>query len=133
MVIHFESGDVGLGDDFQMTRGDRSRNRGDGCGTFRVHGTTAAVAVAVVHAGRSALVRLRIHGSWSRKRMPAESARGRSHRVKESGAAQRRHGIISFSRALENIAYAIDLTVDVSRFSRDADFVFHFVVVRLEF
>src|SRR5439155_27174394 len=99
---------------------------------FRVDMTAASVAEPVVHTARSILVRAGVDRRGPRKRMPAERARGVPHLLEEPRPPKRRHRVVALAWTFEDIAGAIDLSADVARLARDADLVFHLVVVGLE-
>src|SRR5215469_14297454 len=54
------------------------------------------------------------------------------HVVGEAAAAKRRHRIFALTWSFENVAGRVDLALNISGFSRHADFVLDGVVERLE-
>jgi hypothetical protein len=95
--------------------------------------TAAAVAEAVIEAGRSAIVGLRVDRRRTGKRVPAERSCGRRHPIGELGPAQRRHRVFAGARSFEDVAAVVNRVVDVTGLAGNADLVLHLVIAGLEF
>ncbi len=118
--------------DFQLPGFLRARNGRHVRAVLGVDVAAALVAEAVIHARGAILIGARVDRGGPGKRVPAEAARRRGHQIDEAGAAQRRHRVRPLARTFEDVAARIDRALDVAGLARDADFVFHLVVVRLE-
>ena len=110
----------------------RFGNGGEAGGILGPDLASAAIAIAVIRASRPPAIRLRIDRRGRVKRLPAERQRGLVHVIQIIASAQRRHRIFALPRTFVNVARRIQLALNVARLARNAHFVLHDVVVRLQ-
>src|SRR5207247_10573662 len=63
----------------------------------------------------------------------AHLARGGCHQFREAGAAKRRHWIVAFPRAFEDVPTFIQCAIDIARLTGNSDLSLDPVIVRFEF
>ena len=123
---------MGLVEDREVLRLQCSRYRGYRGGVFRADVAPAARAVTVVSAAGATFVHFGIDCGRRRVGLPPQFLRRFHHQIAEPGAAQRRHGIFTTPRRFKHVAARIDGPADISSLTRNTQFVFHRVVVRLQ-
>ena len=132
VLIDPDGRDAGFSDDFEASRRLCLGNRGHRGRTLRPDVASTSGTIAVVDAGRAALIRLARNGRRPGKWMPTQHPGCPRHSFRESGATKWRHRILAHAPSLEDVATLVDRAVDVSRLARNTDFALDLVVVRFK-
>src|ERR1051326_6064017 len=94
--------------------------------------TAGAIAISMVGAAGPSFVRSAGDGGRRDKGMPSQRLACSAHLFHVTAGTQRRHRIVAFTRAFEDVSTLVLFAADISRLARYSDLVFNMVVIRFE-